>query len=251
MSGHSWTLLCWILIIPIAWFRYPQWAIWWWMLNLFISGNNHTAGYRIDLKLVCNKIKHWSRFQDTRVHTSAPKEQKWGISPDSPTMVTFFEEFPRNFSRIISCNWFLGNSREIPQNWSPRWEIFVGSQFWDSVSRISWEILRNFSPRNSSEFLRNTSPEITEKFLGLGHYVYGFLGELNKRISRNSWEFVRNFTRRRRKDSWKFPRIFRKIVTWARSACFNIPCTAPCSSENGLKIHSIKLISCIILQHAN
>ena len=182
MSGHSWTLLCWILIIPIAWFRYPQWAIWWWMLNLFISGNNHTAGYRIDLKLVCNKIKHWSRFQDTRVHTSAPKEQKWGISPDSPTMATFFEEFPRNFSRIISCNWFLGNSREIPQNWSPRWEIFVGSQFWDSVSRISWEILRNFSPRNSSEFLRNTSPEITEKFLGLGHYVYGFLGEFIKRI---------------------------------------------------------------------
>jgi len=35
----------------------------------------------------------------------------------------------------------------------------------------------NFSPQNSSEFLRNTSPEIPEKFLGLGHHVYEFLGE--------------------------------------------------------------------------
>jgi len=43
------------------------------------------------------------------------------------------------------------------------------------VSRNSEEIPRNFSPQNSSEFLRN--PEIPEKFLGLGHHVYGFLGE--------------------------------------------------------------------------
>ena len=81
--------------------------------------------------------------------------------------------------QIINCNWFLGNSQEIPQNWSPRWEIFVGLQFWDSVSRNSWEILWNFSPQNSSEFFLNTSPEIPEKFLGL----YGFLGEFIKRIS--------------------------------------------------------------------
>ena len=92
-------------------------------------------------------------------------------------------DFPRNFSRISSCTWFLGNSREIPQNWSPRWKIFAESQFWDSVSRNSREILQNFSPQNSSEFLRNTSPEIPEKFLGLGHHVYGFLGEFIKRIS--------------------------------------------------------------------
>ena len=97
--------------------------------------------------------------------------------------MTFFKEFPRNFSRIISCNWFLGNSREIPQNWSPRLEIFVGSQFWDSVSRNSWEILRNFSPRNSSEFLQNYSLEIPEKFLELCHHVYGFFREIIKRIS--------------------------------------------------------------------
>ena len=113
----------------------------------------------------------------------SPKQQKWGISPDSPTVVTFFEEFPRNFSRILSCNWFLGNSREIPQNWSLRLETFVGSQFWDSVSRNFGEIPRNFSLQKSSEFLRNTSPEIPEKFLRLGHHVYGFLGEFIKRIS--------------------------------------------------------------------
>ena len=120
-------------------------------------------------------------------------------------MVTFFEEFPRNFSRIISWNWLLGNFREIPQNWSPRWEIFVGSQFRDSVSRNSWEILWNFSPQNSSELLGNTSLEIPEKFLGIGHHVYWFLGELNKRINietflgffwnfnpRNSWEILLN-----------------------------------------------------------
>jgi len=98
-------------------------------------------------------------------------------------MVTFFEEFPWNFSRIISCNWFLRNSREILQNWSTRREIFVGSQCWDSVSRNFWEILQNFSQQNSSEFLRNTSKEIPEKFLGVGHQVYRFLGELNKRIN--------------------------------------------------------------------
>jgi len=33
------------------------------------------------------------------------------------------------------------------------------------------------------EFLRNTYPEISEKFLGLGHHVYGFLGEFIKSIS--------------------------------------------------------------------
>ena len=127
--------------------------------------------------------------------------------------------FPRNFSRIISCNLFLGNSREIPQYWSPRWEIYWGSQFWDSVSRNSWEIPRNFPPRNSSEFLRNISPEIPENFLGIGHHVCGFLGEFNKRIgfekflgispefhpkkflrispeyfSRNSWEILGNWS---------------------------------------------------------
>jgi len=37
--------------------------------------------------------------------------------------------------------------------------------------------------KNSSEFLRNASPEIPEKFLELGHHVYGFLGEFIKRIS--------------------------------------------------------------------
>ena len=30
--------------------------------------------------------------------------QKCGIPPDFPTVVTFFKEFLRNFSRIISCN---------------------------------------------------------------------------------------------------------------------------------------------------
>ena len=87
------------------------------------------------------------------------------------------------------------DSSEIPQNWSPRWKIFVGSQFWDSVSinsekfcgENSSEFLRNTSP----EILRNTSPEIPEKFLGLGHHDYGFLGEFIKRmVSRKSWKFL-------------------------------------------------------------
>jgi len=52
----------------------------------------------------------------------------------------------------------------------------------------------------------NASPEIPEKFLGLGHQVYGFFGKLNKRInfekfprislefySRNSQDFSQNF----------------------------------------------------------
>ena len=80
----------------------------------------------------------------------------------------------------------------------------MGSQFWDSVSNNSREILRNFSPWNSSEFLRNTSLKIPEKFLGLDHHVYEFLGECIKRISfekflgispefhppSKSWEFL-------------------------------------------------------------
>jgi len=40
-----------------------------------------------------------------------------------------------------------------------------------------------FFPKKFLRFSPNTSPEICEKFLGLGHHVYGFLGEFNKRIS--------------------------------------------------------------------
>ena len=75
---------------------------------------------------------------------------------------------------------------------------FKGNLLRELVSRNSWEFLRNFTPRKFWEFLLITSPEIPEKFLGLGHQVYGFLGELKKRISfeefpRNSWEFLWNF----------------------------------------------------------
>jgi len=90
--------------------------------------------------------------------------------PKISTVVTFFEEFPRNFSR---------NSPELV----PKMRDFCGSQFWDSVSRNSWEIPRNFSPGNSSEFLQNSSPEIPEKFLGLNNHVYRFLGAFIKWIS--------------------------------------------------------------------
>ena len=91
---------------------------------------------------------------------------------NSPTVVTFFEEFRRNFSRIISCNWSLGNSREIPQNWSPRWKIFVRSQFREIPEKFfgisTHKIPQNFSgipefPRNSWENLRNSSQELVRK----------------------------------------------------------------------------------------
>ena len=58
------------------------------------------------------------------------------------------------------------------------------------------EILRKKFLRNSLEFfpkrfLRfsiNTSPEIPVKFLGLGHHVFGILGEFNREIVlRNYW----------------------------------------------------------------
>ena len=55
-----------------------------------------------------------------------PGNKKRGISPSSPVLVTCFEEFPGNFSRTSSCDWFLRNSwdflrncsKEIPENFS-------------------------------------------------------------------------------------------------------------------------------------
>jgi len=44
-------------------------------------------------------------------------------------------------------------------------------------------LIKELVLRNSWEILLNASPEILEKFLGLGHQVYRFLGELNKKIS--------------------------------------------------------------------
>ena len=61
------------------------------------------------------------------------------------------------------------------------------------VLRNSWEILQNYSQRNFWEFLRNTSLEIPEKFSGLGHQVYGFLGQINKRIT--FLKIPKNFSR--------------------------------------------------------
>jgi len=72
--------------------------------------------------------------------------------------------------------------------------------FWGiTVLRLSFEkFLRNSSEIFPTKFLWNTSPEIPEKFLGLGHYIYGFLGELLRElVLRNSWEFLQNFTPRK------------------------------------------------------
>ena len=74
------------------------------------------------------------------------------------------------FSQILQLWWlslknYRGISREISHNWSPRWEIFVGSQFWDSVSR------------NSEEFCG-------EKFLRISQECF----------SGNSWEILRTWS---------------------------------------------------------
>ena len=106
------------------------------------------------------------------------------------------EEFPqilqpwrlslRNFWGISWESFPVTDSSEILEKFpriGPQDERFVGSQFWDSVSRNPWEILQNFSPQNSSEFLQQYSVEIPEKFLGLCYHVYGFFREFIKRIS--------------------------------------------------------------------
>ena len=67
------------------------------------------------------------------------------------------------------------NSQEIPQNWSPKWEICVGSQF----REIPEQFLGIFPHKIS----QNTSPEIHKKFQVLGHNVYGLLRECIERIS--------------------------------------------------------------------
>jgi len=52
-----------------------------------------------------------------------------------------------------------------------------------TVLRLSFEKFQRYSQEIfPTKFLR-ISPEIPEKFLGLGHHVYGFLGEFIKRIS--------------------------------------------------------------------
>ena len=126
----------------------------------------------------------------------------------------------RNFPRISNHGDFL---------WRISWKSFpvtdsleildkfprIGPQderfLWDHIFEIQfWEILRNFSQLNSSEFLQNTSPEIPEKFLGLGHHVYGFLEEfIQELVSRNSWEFLPNFTQKKPENfSWLLLRKF-------------------------------------------
>ena len=93
----------------------------------------------------------------------------------------------RNFPKFSKCGEFfwriseefletfpVTDSSEILEKFpriDPQDKIFGKSQFSDSL----FEKFLRISP--------NISPEIPEKFLGLGHYVYGFLGELDKRIS--------------------------------------------------------------------
>ena len=89
------------------------------------------------------------------------------------------EFFPTKFLRI-SPEYFSGNSREILRT---MFTDFQGNLLRELVSRNSWEFLQNFTPRKSWEFLLIASLEISEKFLGLGHHVYEFLGEWNKKIS--------------------------------------------------------------------
>ena len=144
--------------------------------------------------------KFWRNSQEslkTKCRKSA-QVTKLRYFPDSPTMVTFYEEFPRNFSRIISCNWFLGNSsQELVPKMRDFWGIIVLRNSWEFL----WKFLRNsldldsifyrfsvkFIKRNSfkkflgispefhpKKFLRNACPEIPEIFLGFGHQVYGF-----------------------------------------------------------------------------
>ena len=67
---------------------------------------------------------------------------------------------------------------------------FKGNLLRELISRNSWEFLWNFTPKNSWKILLNAYLEIPEKFLGLGHQVYGFLGELNK----SNWHLFRVYS---------------------------------------------------------
>ena len=87
----------------------------------------------------------------------------------------------RNFLKFSSLRPDLKNFRGISREQvlvtdSSDIRKKIGHQFYGLFQR-------NFSRRNFWEFLKNNSPEIPEKFSVLGHQLYGFYGELNKRHS--------------------------------------------------------------------
>ena len=97
------------------------------------------------------------------------------------------EEFPVTDSSEILEKF----PRIDPQDERFLWDHSFKTQFWEILEKF-WEILWGKIPQN---------------FLGLGHHVYGFLGEFMKRInfkkilkispdyfSGNSWEILRTWS---------------------------------------------------------
>ena len=99
------------------------------------------------------------------------------------------------FREISREQVLVSDSWEILRNWSPILEIFKGSEFWELISRNSWNfLLKNFLEYfsgNSSElsgiFPRHISGIILRKFLRNSQVLFtnftDFFGELNKRHS--------------------------------------------------------------------
>ena len=126
-------------------------------------------------------------------------------------MTTFSVEFPRNFWRTITCNWFLRIFRKIQQNWFLKIRDYLGIRvLWLSFEKF----LRNSPELFSKKFMRITLEYFfgnSWEFSGLVHQINRFSGEINKRINwRSSGEFLQNFFPR---NSWKSLRnIFRKFL---------------------------------------
>ena len=124
------------------------------------------------------------------------------------------------FREISREQVLVSDSWEILRNWSPILEIFKGSEFWELISRNSWNfLLKNFLEYfsgNSSElsgiFPRHISGIILRKFLrnsqDLVTNFMDFLGELNQRHSLEKfWEFLWNI-------NGEIPENFYEIFLW-------------------------------------
>jgi len=124
-----------------------------------------------------------------------------------------FTDFKGNWIREL----ILGNSRELLWNFTPRnsWEILlitypkIPEKFLVLGHQV-YRFLGELNKRINFEKFQGISPwispqEIPEKFLGLGYQVYGFLGELNKRISFE--KFLRIFLEFFSRNSWELLRI--------------------------------------------
>ena len=94
-------------------------------------------------------------------------------------MVTFFKEFPRNSRESFPVT----DSSEILEKFpriGPQDERFLLDHSFETQFQ---EISEKFSGIFPHEIPQNFSRNILWKFLRISYHVYGFLGELIKRIS--------------------------------------------------------------------